>query len=67
MEANTKTCKKCLFKVPHIPNGMFPSTKEFRYVDAFGRQWSGRTCPNCHAEKAKLRAQKKTAERKCQS
>lgn len=61
MNQDLRTCKICLFKVPHIQSGMYPNGREFRYVDASERLWSGKTCPKCHAEKTAKRAQEKKA------
>lgn len=61
MEVEVKICKVCKFKTPHIVKGMFPAGRDYRYVDAFDRLWSGKTCPTCHAAKATKRAQEKRA------
>ncbi len=58
-----KICKGCRFRIEHTAKGFYPNAKDIRYVDSYGRQWNGNNCPNCHAKKAKERAQRKAAEK----
>jgi hypothetical protein len=52
-ESNIRICKVCLKEKERISNGKFPDGKSPCYVDAHGRQWNGRVCPECNVERAK--------------
>lgn len=65
-EANMSKCKICNELKLRIMIGRYPNGKNGKFVDATGKQWSGRTCPACNTSKAKnnmqrLREQRKSA------
>ena len=49
-------CKKCLKDCKRYHAGRYPNNKDIRYVDENGREFSGHTCPECHAARAKKNA-----------
>lgn len=54
IEQNVRLCKKCLIKKPRISAGKYPDGRNSRWVDCSGREWSGRSCPDCHVVTAKV-------------
>lgn len=59
MEANKTTCKSCQQIKFRIQNGKFANGRDKRWVDEFGRQWSGHKCPDCNANRVKKAYQQK--------
>lgn len=47
-ESNLRTCKICDEIKVRISDGKFPNNSTTRYKDDNGKQWMGRTCPDCH-------------------
>lgn len=54
MDSNQVKCKVCQVIKTKIENGLYPNQKTKRYVDEFGKQWSGKTCPECNRTRAKM-------------
>jgi len=53
IEENTRYCKVCFTPKKRILQGRYPNGKDSIWVDDFGRQWSGKVCPDCHAKRSK--------------
>lgn len=53
-ERNLTTCKACGQIKPRAIKGKFDD-KNKKYVDDAGRLWNGRVCPECHAERTKVK------------
>lgn len=51
LERNLSTCKICQQVKVRILQGRFPNNSAYKYLDDDGKQWMGRTCPECHREK----------------
>lgn len=50
-DKDIRQCKICKeFKV-RIRSGKFPNGKDTKFTGEYGRQWSGRICPECQVEK----------------
>lgn len=47
-----RTCKVCNQNKKRIYNGKF-NFKDKRWVDENGKQWMGRTCPDCNVTRSK--------------
>jgi len=58
-EKQLKECKVCHEVKERIHDGKYPDEKNTRWVNQDGKQWSGRTCPECHVQKMNLLMQKK--------
>jgi ssDNA-binding Zn-finger/Zn-ribbon topoisomerase 1 len=48
----TFKCKRCNELKVRVQNGTFGNPKNKRHVDESGKQWSGRTCPDCHRNRS---------------
>lgn len=59
-----KECKLCSQVQPAYYAGVFGDGKTKRWVDAEGKQWSGKKCPACQILYARLTMQKLRAKRK---
>lgn len=46
-------CPKCGVTKKRIRDGKRPESKETRFVDERGLEFSGRVCPDCHRNKVK--------------
>lgn len=42
-----RQCKQCNEYKVKISVGKFPDGRNTRFEDNFGKQWNGRTCPDC--------------------
>lgn len=51
-EVNVRTCKMCQQPKQRIFAGKF-NFKDSRWVDETGKQWMGRTCPDCNVIRAR--------------
>ncbi len=51
-DIDKKHCKICGEMKVRIHNGSYDSRNK-RFVDESGKQWNGRVCPDCHANKSK--------------
>jgi len=49
---NTFKCKVCDCLKVRVQKGTFSSPRNKRYVDENDKQWSGKTCPECHRNRA---------------
>ncbi|MEM4711318.1 MAG: hypothetical protein QXL18_05210 [Candidatus Woesearchaeota archaeon] len=47
-----RTCKKCNKDKVRIFAGKY-NLRDKKYVDENGKQWMGRTCPECNVERSK--------------
>lgn len=65
-ERDMVTCRKCSEIKPRIKKGKYNETNH-KYVDDNGRAWNGRSCPECNAERVKIKMQKIRLERKVNS
>ena len=63
-DVDISKCRKCEGLVVRKQDGYFPDGKNKRFVDANGKQWSGRTCPDCHGKRAKETIKQKRADAK---
>lgn len=45
-------CKKCGETRKKYRAGKYPNGKDTKFVDEFGKEHSGRTCSNCHKNRA---------------
>lgn len=54
-------CPKCGQTKKRIRDGKRPQSKETRFVDEVGLEFSGRVCPECHRTKVKQTKQLNTA------
>jgi ssDNA-binding Zn-finger/Zn-ribbon topoisomerase 1 len=52
-------CKVCQQLKRRIVNGKRPNLSSKKYVDPFGKEWNGKTCPTCHREKQKAHMKKR--------
>lgn len=48
-------CKTCRQIKTRYQMGRFPNSKDKRWIDETGKQWSGKNCPPCHTELTKQR------------
>jgi hypothetical protein len=60
-DRDNRICKVCRKIKVRIFSGKFDNQKDKRYTDETGKQWSGSTCPSCHAELTRKRMRKKRA------
>jgi ssDNA-binding Zn-finger/Zn-ribbon topoisomerase 1 len=51
-EVNIRTCKVCQLPKKRIYDGKY-NFKDNRWIDETGKQWMGRTCPECNKQRAK--------------
>lgn len=58
METNKRHCKLCNFLLVRIAAGKYPNNKDTKYIDEYGKEWSGRVCPGCHKRNNKQRMRK---------
>ena len=58
------TCKHCNIEKKRFKNGVYPNAKDAKLVNEDGRQWSGRSCPDCHSTRNALRQKNARANRK---
>lgn len=57
-ESNLRQCKQCLTTKKRTLAGKYPDNKNVKWVDEHGRQWNGKLCPECNAQRAKLTMRK---------
>jgi len=57
-------CKVCEKECRRYFAGRYPNGKDKRWIDNNGREFSGKVCPDCHANKCAKRVAKKRASRK---
>lgn len=50
-EVKTTQCRICNQLKPRIQYGTYTNSKNKRWVDENGKQWSGLTCPDCHKKR----------------
>ena len=48
-------CKDCCLPVKRYRHSKRPNCKDVRFIDENGREFNGRRCPKCHADKVKIR------------
>lgn len=46
-ETDISTCRKCGKLEVRQQDGYFPDGRNKKFVNAEGKQWSGRACPDC--------------------
>lgn len=63
IERDLVRCNKCGQVKPRIRMGKY-NENDFKYIDDNGRAWNGRSCPECNAERVKIKMQKIRLERK---
>lgn len=56
-------CRKCNQIKWRSPAGQYGNQKDTKYIDENGRQWSGRTCADCHADLTRIRQRAKRAKK----
>lgn len=49
---NTFKCKVCSNIKVRVQKGTFNNPKNKRFVDENDKQWSGKTCPECHRNRS---------------
>jgi hypothetical protein len=54
-EYSTIICKICEQECKRYFAGRYPNGKDKRWIDQTGREFSGKVCPNCHAERCAKR------------
>ena len=64
MSVQYVVCKSCNVERKKFKNGTYPNAKDFRFVDEKNREWSGRTCPQCHSDNNAKRQQSKRDKKK---
>lgn len=52
-ESDISTCRKCGGLEVRKQDGYFPDGRNKRFVNAEGKQWSGRACPDCVCKRVK--------------
>lgn len=52
-ESTVRECKVCNKEKERIFKEKYPDGKNKKWVDQYGREWSGMSCPDCHALKSK--------------
>lgn len=63
-EIQQKVCKICNQLKSRIQMGTFPNKSCKRWIDESGKQWSGKVCPECQANRAKVNMRRLRTERK---
>lgn len=63
-EIQQKQCKNCNVLAVRVNVGTYTKKTSKRWVGEDGRQWSGRLCPNCQRDRAKVNMRRLRAERK---
>lgn len=63
-ESDISTCRKCGKLEVRKQDGYFPDGRNKRFIDAEGKQWSGRACPGCVRKRAKETIKQKRANAK---
>lgn len=53
-ESSVIRCTYCSKTCIRFMAGRYPNGKDKKWVDDKGREFSGRTCPECHANRAAL-------------
>lgn len=53
MEKNIRQCKVCGNMKDHILEKKFASNEK-KFIDSTGKQWNGKTCPDCHRNRVKI-------------
>lgn len=48
-------CKLCQKECKRYFAGRYPNGKDKRWIDETGREFSGKVCPKCHAERCAKR------------
>lgn len=51
-ESSVIKCSRCYKVVTRYLAGRYPNGKDKKWVDEKGREFSGRTCPPCHSDRA---------------
>lgn len=54
VESDISTCRLCEKLVVRRYVGKFPNGRDKMYADENGKLWSGRRCPKCQADKARV-------------
>jgi len=57
-------CKECEKECKRYFAGRYPNGKDKRWIDDSGREFSGKVCPSCHANKCAKRIAKKRDSKK---
>lgn len=61
IESSILVCKGCGETKTRIMDGRYANRKDVRWVDPESkRQWSGHTCPDCHARNVAQRKRNKS-------
>lgn len=42
-------CKICSRELKRFNQGKYPNGRDYKYINEDGRQWNGRSCPDCHS------------------
>lgn len=58
-EVDISQCRKCVKLEVRKQEGYFPDGRNKRFVNAEGRQWSGRACPICVRNRVKVSIKEK--------
>jgi Zn finger protein HypA/HybF involved in hydrogenase expression len=53
MDGEAIICKDCGKPVKRYRHCKRPNGKDIRFVDETGKEWNGRRCPTCHADKVR--------------
>jgi hypothetical protein len=57
-------CKVCEKECKRYFAGRYPNGKDKRWIDGNGREFSGKVCPDCHANKCAKRVASKRASKR---
>ena len=58
-EVDVSQCRKCGKLEVRRQDGYFPDGRNKRFVNAEGKQWSGRACPDCVCKRVKEQVKEK--------
>ena len=58
-DSSVLKCRHCGETKKRFLDGRYPKSVNKRWCDENGKEWSGHTCSDCHADKVKLRKQLK--------
>lgn len=58
-EVDISQCRKCGKLEVRKQDGYFPDGRNKRFVNAEGKQWSGRACPDCVCKRVSAQVKEK--------
>lgn len=58
-ETDVSQCRKCGKLEVRRQDGYFPDGRNKRFVNAEGKQWSGRACPDCVLKRVRTQVKEK--------